>query len=216
MNPFPVILSSPSGGGKTTIAKQLMKMRTDVGYSVSCTTRLPRSGEVDGKDYYFLSTGEMLAARERGEFAESAEVHGRMYGTLRREVDRVLGSGRHVLMDIDVQGAQQFVKAFPRSVLVFVLPPSVDVLMTRLMARKSETNEALRIRLRSALNELHAVGAYDYVVVNDSLDRAVAAVSSIIDAEAHRRDRMDGIGEQVQELVDELTREIDKRSGGEA
>lgn len=215
MNPFPVILSSPSGGGKTTIAKQLMKMRTDVGYSVSCTTRLPRSGEVDGKDYYFLSTGEMLAARERGEFAESAEVHGRMYGTLRREVDRVLGSGRHVLMDIDVQGAQQFVRAFPRSVLVFVLPPSVDVLMTRLMARKSETHEALRTRLRSALNELQAIGAYDYVVVNDSLDRAVAAVSSIIDAEAHRRDRREGIGEQVQELVDELTREIDKRSGGE-
>ena len=216
MNPFPVILSSPSGGGKTTIAKQLMKQRSDVGYSVSCTTRLPRSGEVDGKDYYFLSIGEMLAARERGEFAESAEVHGKMYGTLRREVDRVLGSGRHVLMDIDVQGAQQFVKAFPRSVLVFVLPPSVEVLMTRLMARKSETNEALRIRLRSALNELQAVGAYDYVVVNDSLDHAVAAVSSIIDAETHRRDRKDGIGEQVKELVDELTREIDKRSGGEA
>jgi len=216
VNPFPVILSSPSGGGKTTIAKQLMKLRGDVGYSVSCTTRLPRSGEVDGKDYYFLSIGEMLAARERGEFAESAEVHGKMYGTLRREVDRVLGSGRHVLMDIDVQGAQQFVQAFPRSVLVFVLPPSVDVLMTRLMARKSETNEALRIRLRSALNELQAIGSYDYVVVNDSLDHAVAAVSSIIDAETHRRDRKDGIGEQVQELVDELTREIDKRSGGEA
>lgn len=215
MNPFPVILSSPSGGGKTTIAKQLMKMRTDVGYSVSCTTRLPRSGEVDGKDYYFLSTGEMLAARERGEFAESAEVHGRMYGTLRREVDRVLGSGRHVLMDIDVQGARQFVRAFPRSVLVFVLPPSADVLMARLMARKSETHEALRTRLRSALNELQAIGAYDYVVVNDSLDHAVAAVSSIIDAETHRRDRKEGIEEQVQELVDELTREIDKRSGGE-
>ena len=214
MNPFPVILSSPSGGGKTTIAKQLMKLRADVGYSVSCTTRLPRSGEVDGKDYYFLSTGEMLAARERGEFAESAEVHGRMYGTLRREVERVLGSGRHVLMDIDVQGAQQFVKAFPRSVLVFVLPPSVDVLMTRLMARKTESHEALRVRLRSALNELQAIGAYDYVVVNDSLDHAVAAVSSIIDAETFRRDRVNGIEEQVQELVDELTREIDKRSEG--
>jgi guanylate kinase len=214
VNPFPVILSSPSGGGKTTIAKQLMKRRTDVGYSVSCTTRLPRSGEVDGKDYYFLSIGEMLAARERGEFAESAEVHGKMYGTLRREVERVLGSGRHVLMDIDVQGAQQFVKAFPRSVLVFVLPPSVDVLMTRLMARKSETPEALRVRLRSALNELQAIGSYDYVVVNDSLENAVAAVSSIIDAETHRRDRKDGIEVQVKELVDELTREIDKRSEG--
>lgn len=212
MNPFPVILSSPSGGGKTTIARRLMALRSDVGYSVSCTTRLPRSGEVDGKDYYFLSTGEMLAARERGEFAESAEVHGKMYGTLRREVERVLGSGKHVLMDIDVQGAEQFVRAFPRSVLVFVLPPSVEVLMTRLMARKTESHEALRVRLASALKELQAIEAYDYVVVNDSLDHAVAAVSSIIDAETFRRDRVDGIEEQVKELVDELTREIDKRS----
>jgi len=214
VNPFPVILSSPSGGGKTTIAKQLLQRRSDVGYSVSCTTRLPRSGEVDGKDYYFLSIGEMLAARERGEFAESAEVHGKMYGTLRREVERVLGAGKHVLMDIDVQGARQLVKAFPRSVLVFVLPPSVNVLMTRLKARKSETNEALRVRLHSALNELQAIGSYDYVVVNDNLERAVAVVSSIIDAEVHRRDRVDGIDEQVKELVDELTREIDKRSEG--
>ena len=214
MNPFPVILSSPSGGGKTTIAKQLLQRRSDVGYSVSCTTRLPRSGEVDGKDYYFLSIGEMLAARERGEFAESAEVHGKMYGTLRHEVERVLGAGKHVLMDIDVQGARQLVKAFPRSVLVFVLPPSVNVLMTRLKARKSETNDALRVRLQSALNELQAIGSYDYVVVNDNLERAVAVVSSIIDAEVHRRDRVDGIDEQVKELVDELTREIDKRSEG--
>ena len=214
MIPFPVILSSPSGGGKTTIAKKLLASRADLGYSVSCTTRLPRSGEVDGKDYYFLSTGEMLAARERGDFAESAEVHGRMYGTLRREVERVLGSGRHVIMDIDVQGAQQFVKAFPRSVLIFVLPPSANVLMTRLMARKTESREALRVRLGSALKELEAIDGYDYVVMNDSLDRAVSAVSSIIDAEALRRDRLDGIGEVVTELIDELKREIDKRSEG--
>ncbi|MFL5561023.1 MAG: guanylate kinase [Gemmatimonadaceae bacterium] len=214
MNPFPVILSSPSGGGKTTIAKKLLALRGDVGYSVSCTTRLPRAGEVDGKDYYFLSTGEMLAARERGEFAESAEVHGKMYGTLRREVKRVLEAGKHVIMDIDVQGAAQFVKAFPRAVLVFVLPPSANVLMARLMARKTESREALRVRLASALKELQAIEMYDYVVINDSLDHAVSGVSSIIDAETLRRDRTEGIGEQVQALVDELTREIDKRSEG--
>lgn len=214
MNPFPVILSAPSGGGKTTIAKRLLEQRGDVGYSVSCTTRLPRAGETDGKDYYFLSTGEFQSARERGEFAESAEVHGRMYGTLRREVQRVLGSGRHVLMDIDVQGAEQFARAFPESVLIFVLPPSVEVLMTRLMARKSENDESVRVRLASALKELQAVPSYQYIVVNDDLDRAVTVVSGIIDAEMSRRERVMELDGLVQELVDELTREIQKRSEG--
>ena len=214
MSPFPVILSAPSGGGKTTIAKRLLEQRGDVGYSVSCTTRLPRAGERDGKDYYFLSTGEFVDARERGEFAESAEVHGRMYGTLRREVQRVLGSGRHVLMDIDVQGAEQFARAFPESVLIFVLPPSVDVLMARLMARKTESDETVRVRLASALQELQAVSSYQYIVVNDDLDRAVSVVSGIIDAEMARRERVMELDGLVQELVGELTREIQKRSEG--
>jgi guanylate kinase len=209
-----VILSSPSGGGKTTIAKRLIAQRRDVAYSVSCTTRLPRSGEVDGRDYHFLSTGEFQAARERGDFAESAEVHGKMYGTLRREVEKVLASGRHVLMDIDVQGAAQFTRSFPESVLVFVLPPSANVLLTRLMARKTESGDALRIRLASALEELRAVQAYQYVVVNDDLEHAVEVVSSIIDAESARRERVPQLDGMVQHLIRELTREIDKRSEG--
>ena len=212
MNPFPVILSSPSGGGKTSIARELLTRRTDVAYSVSCTTRLPRSGEVDGRDYHFLSTGEFEAARERGDFAESAEVHGRMYGTLRREVERVLTSGRHVLMDIDVQGATQFTRAFPESVLVFVLPPSASVLMARLLARKTESADALRVRLADALDELKAVQSYQYVVVNDDLERAVGMVSSIIDAEGARRERVPQLDGMVQQMVGELNREIDKRS----
>jgi len=120
VNPFPIILSSPSGGGKTTIRKELLALRPDVGYSVSATTRRPRAAEVDGRDYYFLTNGEFLASRDRGEFAESAEVHGKLYGTLRREVDRVLQGGRHVIMDIDVQGAAQFVQSYPASVLIFL------------------------------------------------------------------------------------------------
>ena len=206
--PFPIILSSPSGGGKTTIARELLARRSDIGYSVSCTTRLPRNGETDGQDYYFLSREEFGAARERGDFAEWAEVHGRMYGTLRREVDRVLGSGRHVLMDIDVQGAVQFHRAFPQSVLVFVLPPSADVLLTRLKARKTESREALMTRLRSALQELRAVDEYEYVVVNDDLEQAVARVSAIVDAEVVRHERVEGLESRVLSLVRELEREL--------
>lgn len=206
--PFPIILSSPSGGGKTTIAKELLARRPDIGYSVSCTTRLPRAGEVEGRDYYFVSRIEFEAARERGEFAEWAEVHGRYYGTLRREVDRVMASGRHVLMDIDVQGALQFHAAFPASVLIFVLPPSADVLLARLKARKTESRDTLLTRLRSALQELRALGQYEYVVVNDDLQHAVARVGAVVDAEVVRHERTDGLEARVSELVSELEREL--------
>jgi guanylate kinase len=207
--PLPIILSSPSGGGKTTIAKRLLAQRPDVGYSVSCTTRQPREGEVEGRDYYFLSQGEFESRRDRGEFAEWAEVHGRLYGTLRREVKRVLDSGRHVLMDIDVQGAMQFHAAFPEAVLIFVLPPSADVLLARLKARRTESREALAVRLRSALAELRALGSYEYVVVNGDLELAVAQVAAVIDAEVLRRERVDGLEAQVAGLVQQLEREIE-------
>jgi len=154
VNPFPVILSAPSGGGKTTIARELLKRRADLGYSVSCTTRKPRVGEVDGRDYYFLSVADFERRRDAGDFAEAAEVHGNMYGTLRSEVARVLGDGKHVVMDIDVQGAQQFTRAFPQSVTVFVLPPSAEVLLERLRQRRTESKEQLAKRLQSALQEL--------------------------------------------------------------
>lgn len=201
MNPFPIILSSPSGGGKTTITRLLLQRRQDVGYSVSCTTRLPRQGEVDGVDYYFLSKGEFEGARERKEFAESADVHGRLYGTLRREVERVLASGRHCIMDIDVQGAAQFVAAFPDSVLVFLLPPSAEALVTRLAARRSEDRQSLLVRYESALAELRAVDRYQYVVVNDNLERAVDLVSAIVDAEGARRHRVRGLDERIAGLT---------------
>lgn len=212
MRHLPIILSAPSGGGKTTIARKLLQQRSDVGYSVSCTTRLPRAGEVDGRDYHFLSTGEFLLARDRGEFAEWAEVHGKLYGTLRREVERVLASGRHVLMDIDVQGAAQFVRAFPDSVLVFILPPSAEVLLARLMARKTENPQTLVRRLQSALNELRALPMYHYVIVNDDLDEAVERVSGIIDAESCRRERVEGLERTLGLLIEQLEREIRQRS----
>ena len=209
-SPFPVILSAPSGGGKTRIARELLSRRHDVGYSVSCTTRLPRQGEVEGRDYFFLSHGEFMSRVEDGEFAEWADVHGRLYGTLRREVERVLGEGRHVLMDIDVQGAEQFTAAFPESVPVFILPPSAAVLVARLTQRKSEDAGSLARRLRSALAELRAVGRYHYVVVNDDLERAVGSVSAIIDAESVRHARIRDLEAQVATLVVEMEKQLDK------
>jgi len=208
MKPFPVIISSPSGVGKTTIARLLLERRTDVGYSVSCTTRQPRAGEVDGRDYFFLTPDQFIAARERGEFAESAEVHGRMYGTLRREVDRVIGQGRYVIMDIDVQGAEQFVGVYPDAVLIFLLPPSAETLLSRLRNRKSETTEMLALRLRNAVRELQAADRYGYLIVNDDLERAVRYVSSVIDAETVRRTRDPDSARKVAGLIHDLSNSI--------
>jgi guanylate kinase len=212
VNPFPIILSAPSGAGKTTIARRLLEMRPDLGYSISCTTRAPRGSERDGVDYQFLTQEEFLSRRTKGEFAESAEVHGNLYGTLRSEIDRVLESGRHVVMDIDVQGARQLAQAFPESVTVFVLPPSGQVLLDRLRNRKTESPQQLAARLHSALYELRSVEEYEYVVVNDNLELAVLRVASIIDAEVVSRQRVSGLRLQVETLIGRLEQEIEHSS----
>ena len=165
---------------------------------------------MEGRDYYFLSHGEFMERVGQGDFAEWAEVHGRLYGTLRREVERVLDSGQHVLMDIDVQGADQFTRSFPDSVPIFILPPSADVLVTRLTQRRSEDASSLVRRLGSALAELKAVGRYHYVVTNDELERAVDSVSAIIDAESVRHDRVRDLQTQVSRLIRELEQQIDR------
>jgi guanylate kinase len=183
-----------------------------VGYSVSCTTRSPRPGEVEGKDYYFLTADEFNARRAAGDFAESAEVHGRLYGTLKSEIRRVLGQGKHVVMDIDVQGARQMVAAFPTAVTVFVLPPSGEVLLERLRSRKSESPQQLVVRLNSALQELRSVEEYEYVVVNDDLDQAVQRVGSIIDAEVVSQARVAGLRHSVETLIQRLVSEVDHHS----
>ena len=187
MKCFPIILSAPSGAGKTTIAKRLLEVRDDVGYSVSATTRAPRPGEVDGVAYHFLTTEQFERAVKNGEFAEYARVHGNMYGTLRREVERVVASHRNVVMDIDVQGAMQFSASFPDAVRIFILPPSGEALVARLRDRGTESRDTIATRLRDAIGEIGVLGEFEYVVINDELERAVDQVSCIIDAECLRR-----------------------------
>jgi guanylate kinase len=167
---------------------------------------------VTSADYHFLTREEFLRRRAAGEFAESAEVHGNLYGTLRSEIAKVLARGQHVVMDIDVQGARQLREAFPRVVTVFVLPPSGEVLLNRLRDRKTESPEQLVARLHSALRELRAVDEYEYVVINDDLEHAVQRVEAILDAEVVSRERVIGLTQQVQSLIERLNNEIDHHS----
>jgi guanylate kinase len=186
----------------------LLARRSDMGYSVSCTTRPPRQGEADGTHYHFLTTEEFRARRRQGLFAESAEVHGHLYGTLRSEVKRILSGGQHAVMDIDVQGARQFMEAFPDSVMVFLLPPSVEALLGRLTERNTESPETLLRRIRGAREELRAAISYQYVVVNDELENTYHRVASIVDAEVVRHARVPDLSVRVKALVDELDQHL--------
>jgi len=204
VRPFLLVLSSPSGGGKSTIARHLLNARDDLGYSVSATTRVPRNGETDGVDYHFLTAAEFDRRVEAGEFVEWAAYGGSKYGTLKVEVERVMDAGMHVVLDIEVVGARQVRKAFPESVQVFVLPPSGVVLAERLRMRRTDDPSAQARRLEIAREEIGAAGEYDYVVVNDDLVTAVAQVAAILDAEGRKTNRMSDLDETVDRLRREL------------
>lgn len=199
-----MILSAPSGGGKTTIAQALRTARDDVGYSVSATTRQPREGEEDGVDYFFLTPEEFQRRIDANEFMEWARYGGSQYGTLVSEVERILKSGKHVVLDIEVQGARAIRERLANVVSIFILPPSAGVLRERLTDRSTEHGDTLGSRLQHAVDEVAEAPDFDYIVTNDDRAQAVAEVAGIIDAESQRPMRLPGMAKTLNELRDAL------------
>ena len=186
-----LILSAPSGAGKTTLAHELIARTANLDWSTSHTTRPRRVGEVDGEDYHFVSEATFLSLRAQGAFAEWAQVHTAYYGTTRTTIESTLSMGRDLLLDIDVQGAEQLKSCYPEAVLVFILPPSWQTLEDRLRARGTDAEAAITQRIRRAQEETRELARYDYCVINDQLKSGVAALHAILCAERIRVSRLD-------------------------
>lgn len=186
-----IIISSPSGGGKGTLIREVLKNTPNIGLSVSYTTRQIREGEVDGREYHFVSREKFEELIEQGEFLEYATVHGNYYGTSMTQVHRTVETGQDVILEIDVQGAGIIFEKMPKVVSIFILPPSFEVLKERLTKRATETPEELDLRLRNALEEVQCYKDFKYLVVNDEVARATAEIQTIIGAERLRRDRQE-------------------------
>jgi guanylate kinase len=187
------VVSSPSGGGKGTIIRHVLEVVKNLSYSVSYTTRAPRQGEVDGREYFFISQEtfeEMVAA---GEFLEWACVHGNLYGTAKDQVIEETNAGADIILEVDVQGAASVRQLLMDSVSIFILPPSYEVLKQRLITRGTDSPEELEVRLRNAPEELKQYSAFDYVIINDEIDRAVGQLASIIYAERARCMRQESL-----------------------
>lgn len=175
-----IVLSGPSGAGKGTLRKRLFARFPDLVFSISCTTRSPRPGECDGKDYRFVSEEQFLAYRDAGAFLEWAEVHGHFYGTLRHDVERELAEGHSVVLEIDVQGARRVRDIFPDAFLIFIMPPSPEALEARLRRRGSEQAESFALRMENARREMAQVAFYDRMVINDDLEQAEERLADMV------------------------------------
>ena len=174
------IVAAPSGAGKTTLVRMLLESDPAIRLSISCTTRAPRPGEEDGREYHFVDVPDFVERVSRGEFLEWAEVHGNYYGTSKRWIEAEMTAGRDVLLEIDWQGAQQVRKAFPQAIGVFILPPSLAELERRLSGRGTDSADVVERRLAAAREEMRHVGEFDYVIINDQLSQAIDDLSAIV------------------------------------
>jgi guanylate kinase len=196
-----MVLSSPSGAGKTTLARKLVEADAEIAMSVSVTTRPPRPGETDGRDYHFIDDKRFVRMREGGELLEWARVFDNFYGTPRAPVEAAIKGGRDILFDIDWQGAQQLSEKMKHDVVrVFILPPSVTALERRLQTRAQDSVEVVRRRMEAASAEISHWPEYDYVIVNADIDGSLAGLKAILTAERLKRERLDGLGAFVREM----------------
>ncbi len=185
---FLVILISPSGGGKTAIFTKILEENSEIKYSISYTTREARNNEIDGVHYNFVSEQKFLEMKDSGDFLESAIVHGYWYGTSKSYINNVL-KNNHIIMDIDVQGAKQIMNSGVDNVTIFILPPSREVWLERLKGRGTDSDEVIQVRLESAKKEIQEIRDFQYLVINDDIDKAVNDIETIIRAEENRIER---------------------------
>ncbi|MFN4355711.1 guanylate kinase [Parvibaculum sp.] len=200
-----LVLSSPSGAGKTTLSRRLLESDSEIDMSVSATTRKPRPGEVDGKDYFFLSTEDFGIMRNNGEFLEHAKVFGNYYGTPRKPVEDALAHGRDVLFDIDWQGTQQLDETAQEDLVkVFILPPSAQDLEKRLEKRAQDPADVVAARMAKASDEISHYQEYDYIIINENIDKAFMELQSVLRAERLKRRRLTGLSNFVKQLREAL------------
>jgi guanylate kinase len=198
------IVSAPSGAGKTTLCRRLVSSLPDLKFSVSYTTRQPRQGEVDNRDYTFIGKEDFLSMVGRGEFIEWAEVHGAFYGTSGKRVEEIMDAGSDVILDIDTQGAMQIKEKYAaEGTYIFVLPPSMEVLRQRLNKRMTDSREQIEKRLRTALSEIGTYSKYDYVIINDIFEKALKEFEAIIIAHRVRTKMLDPLWVEEKFLTQE-------------
>ena len=191
------VVSSPSGGGKGTLIRRMLDVVTDLSYSVSYTTRAPRNGEVNGREYFFVDREQFQSMVAAGAFLEWANVHGNLYGTAKDQVISETSAGHDIVLEVDVQGADSVRKLGLDSVSIFILPPSLETLRQRLITRGADSPEELAVRLRNAPEELKQYIAFDYIIFNDEIERASTQLAAIISAERARRSRQEGLVREV-------------------